>query len=131
MARAVAACRHAGIDDSQARLVPDSPESRAAQAVRLTHQNLASLAETSPDPAADARCARNAAAAATLAAEAARAHAGGGGPAEAAYRSALQASLAAAAAAGGSALGRDEDLNARAEAAEAAAVAAVRAAGWL
>lgn len=129
--RAAAACRHAGIDDSQAKLVPNSPESVAAQSARLTSQSVADLAETVPDPAADARCSRNAAAAATVAAQMAKAHDNSGELAEAAYRSALQASLAAAAAAGGSALGRDEELNAKAEAAEKVAVAAARAAGWM
>ncbi|MEV6680858.1 hypothetical protein AB0N09_28925 [Streptomyces erythrochromogenes] len=129
--RAAAACRHAGIDEGQAKLVPNSPESAAAQSVRLSSQSVAALAEAAPDPAADARCARNAAAAATVAAEMAKAHDDSGERAEAAYRSALQASLAAAAAAGGSALGRDEELNSKAEAAETAAVAAARAAGWM
>ncbi|MCX4787690.1 hypothetical protein OG369_16295 [Streptomyces sp. NBC_01221] len=61
----------------------------------------------------------------------AQAHDGGGEFAEAAYRAAFQASMAAAAAAGSQGLGRDEELNAKAEAAEAAAVTAARAAGWL
>ncbi|MFD5429319.1 hypothetical protein [Streptomyces sp. NPDC127084] len=128
--RAVAACRHAGVDASQAKLVPNSPESKAAHALRLSRQAVDALAETTLDPAADARCARNAAATATIAAQVAKAHDDGGELAEAAYRSALQASLAAAEAAGGSALGRDDGLNTKAEAAEAAAVAAAKAAGW-
>ncbi|WP_327736259.1 hypothetical protein OG749_23285 [Streptomyces nojiriensis] len=131
VSRAVAACRSAGIDDSQAKLVPNSPESRAAQAVRLVNQNLEALADSLPDPAADARSARNAAAAATLAAEVAKTLGEGGEAVETACRSALQASLAAAQAAGGSALGRDEVLNAKAESAETAAIAAARSAGWL
>ncbi|OKK02685.1 hypothetical protein AMK26_24150 [Streptomyces sp. CB03234] len=129
--RAVAACRHARVDDSQAKLVPNSPESKAAHAVRLAGQAVDALAGSVPDAAADARCARNAAATATVAAQVALAHDGGGELAEAACRSALRASLAAAEAAGGRALGRDEELNIRAEDAEAAAVAAARAAGWI
>lgn len=129
--RAVAACRHAGVDDSQAKLVPNGPESKAAHAVRLSSQSVAALAESVLDPAADARCARNAAATATVAAQVALARDGGGDLAENAYRSALQASLAAAEAAGGPALGRDADLNARAEEAEALAVSAAERAGWM
>ncbi|MEU2155434.1 hypothetical protein ABZ532_10535 [Streptomyces sp. NPDC019396] len=129
--RAEAACRHAGVDDSQAKLVPNSPESKAAHAVRLSRQSVDALAETIIDPAADARCARNAAASATVAAQVAKAHDVGAKLGEAAYQSALQASLAAAEAAGGGALGRDERLNVKAEAAEATAVSAAKKVGWL
>ena len=128
--RALAACRHAGVEDSQAKLVPNSPESKAAHAVRLSSQSVDALADTAPDPAADARCARNAAATATVAAQVARARDGGSELAEAAYRAALRASMAAAEAAGGNALGRDEVLNAKAEEVERAAVTASAAAGW-
>ncbi|MEU2506012.1 hypothetical protein ABZ621_15010 [Streptomyces sp. NPDC007863] len=129
--RAAAACRHAGVDGDQAKLIPNSLESKAAQAVRLSSQSVDALKEAAPDPAADARCARNAAAAATVAAQLAKEHGDGSGLAVAAYQTAVQASLTAAAAAGGSALGRDEELNTKAEAAEADAIAAALAAGWM
>lgn len=128
--RALAACRHAGVDDSQAKLVPNSPESKAAHALRLSSQAVETMADTAPDPAADARCARNSAATATIAAQVAQAHDAGGELAEAAYRAALRASMAAAEAAGGNALGRDEVLNAKADEVERAAVTASAAAGW-
>jgi hypothetical protein len=131
VARALAACRRAGVEDSQAKLVPNSPESKAAHAVRLSQEAVARLDNSSPDPAADARCARNASATATLAAQVAQAQDSGGDLAHAAYRSALRASMAAAEAAGAQGMGRDEALNAKAEEAESAAVSAAEEAGWM
>lgn len=90
--RAAAMCRYAGIAEDAAQVVPKDPAAKAANAVRLSAQALARLPEQPLDPAADARCARNAAAAAG---------------------------------------GRDEALNRTADAAEAAAVAAAEAAGWM
>ncbi|MEU7291742.1 hypothetical protein AB0A76_00835 [Streptomyces exfoliatus] len=129
--RALAACRHAGVNDSQAKLVPNSPESKAAHAVRLASGAVEALAKSIPNAAADARCARNAAATASVAAQVAQAHDGGGELAEAAYRAALQASTAAAVAAGAQGLGRDESLNVKAEEEELAAVVAAEEAGWM
>ncbi|MDT7842670.1 hypothetical protein [Streptomyces justiciae] len=128
-------------------LVPKSPAGRAAHSLRLSAQSLTTLAASAPDPAADARCARNIAAAAALAAltaqaaqaaQAAQTHDANnhessqenddrpGSLSSAAFRTALKASQAAPAAAGGSAAGRDPELNAAAE----KAVEAARPAGW-
>ncbi|WP_251094151.1 hypothetical protein [Streptomyces sp. Caat 7-52] len=128
--RAVAACRHAGVGRDAAELVPKDAVGRAANALRLSARSLDALAATAPDPAADARCARNTAATAALAAQLAAARAGGP-DAEAALRAALTASRTAAAAAGGTARGRDAALNAEAEEAERRAVTTAREAGWL
>ncbi|MFR0358446.1 hypothetical protein [Streptomyces sediminimaris] len=127
--RAVAACEHAGVDPAAAEPVPTTPAGRAAGALRLSARSLDALAASAPDPAADARCARNAAATAALAAQVALA-AGGGEAGRGVLRAALAASQAAAAAAGGAAAGRDTALNAAADDAEERAVAAVREAGW-
>ncbi|WP_159046297.1 hypothetical protein [Streptomyces sp. MMG1121] len=128
--RAVAACRYAGVGQDAAEVVPKDPVGRAANALRLSADSLAALAASAPDPAADARCARNAAATAALAAQVAAAR--DDGPASAsALHAALAASRAAAAAAGGSARGQDASLNAGAEEAERHAVAMARAAGWV
>ncbi|MGW2516014.1 hypothetical protein ACWC09_03080 [Streptomyces sp. NPDC001617] len=127
--RALAACRHAGVDESAAQVVPDSPVGRAAHALRLTARSLDALVTSVPDPAADARCARNAAATAALAAQLAQAHDDGEGPREA-LRAALTASRAAAVAAGGAAAGKDTALNTAADEAEKLALAAAREAGW-
>ncbi|MER7221470.1 hypothetical protein, partial [Streptomyces eurythermus] len=90
--RAAGACRYAGVGPDAAEIVPTDAAGRAANALRLTARSLAALAktapvetaptetalaetalaETVPDPAADARCARNAAAAALAAQSAAR-----------------------------------------------------------
>ncbi|MER6533073.1 hypothetical protein ACWDE0_18060 [Streptomyces sp. 900105755] len=128
--RAVAACRHAKIAPDAAQTVPTSPVGRAANALRLSAQSLSALAGTAPDPAADARCARNAAATAALAAQVAAAQDDRPQTA-AALRAALTASQAAATAAGGTAAGQDPALNAKADDAEEGAVAAARAAGWM
>jgi len=134
--RAVAACGHAGVDRSAAELVPKTPTGRAAQALGLTARSLGALAASAPDPAADARCARNAAATAALAAQVAHSADSVGGDETGsetglrALRAALAASQAAAAAAGGTAAGRDTSLNSAAGDAEELAVAAARAAGW-
>ena len=125
--RAVAACGHAGVGLEAAEIVPKDPVGRAANALRLSARSLAALEASAPDPAADARCARNTAA---LAAQVAAARDGTEAGA-AALRAALTASQAAAAAAGGSAQGRDPALNAGAEEAERHALAAAHAAGWL
>ncbi|MGI5456284.1 hypothetical protein ACQEWB_24570 [Streptomyces sp. CA-249302] len=128
--RAVAACRHAGVDESSAEPVPTGPVGRAAQALRLSARSIDALGTGSPDPAADARCARNAAATAALAAQLARSQNGGAGSQEA-LRAALTASQAAAAAAAGTAAGKDTSLNTAADEAEAHAVEAAREAGWM
>ncbi|MET7360462.1 hypothetical protein ABZS76_18705 [Streptomyces sp. NPDC005562] len=104
---------------------------KAEHAARVSVQALAVLAESAPDPAADSRCARNAAASAAQAAQMGQAHDGDGEDAVAACRAALRASQAAAAAAGRGALGTDPALNAAADEAEAAAVAAAERAGWM
>jgi len=127
--RAVAACRHAGVDQSDAELVPKSPVGRAAHALHLCAQSLDALTAGTADPAADARCARNAAATAALAAQVAQAADGDGSLA--ALRAALAASRAAAVAAGGVAAGRDIALNAAADEAETFAVVAAFEAGWM
>jgi hypothetical protein len=143
--RAVAACRYAGVGQDAAEVVPKDPAGRAANALRLSAESLAALTASGPDPAADARCARNAAATAALAAQVAAARDSTHGtttsgttsaavPAAAsvtALRAALAASQAAALAAGGSARGRNAALNASAEEAERHAVATAHAAGWL
>ncbi|MEV0253063.1 hypothetical protein AB0H82_02140 [Streptomyces sp. NPDC050732] len=104
---------------------------QATHAARASVQALAVLSESAPDPAADSRCARNAAAAAARAAQLGQLHDGDSEPAVAACRAALQASRAASAAAGRDALGADEALNAAADRAEAAARTAAEHAGWL
>ncbi|MBW8793067.1 MAG: hypothetical protein JF597_05595 [Streptomyces sp.] len=128
--RAVAACRHAGIAPDAAQTVPTSPVGRAANALRLSAQSLTALAGTAPDPAADARCARNAAATAALAAQLAAAL-DDRAEAASALRAALTASQAAATAAGGTAAGQDAALTAKADDAEERAVEAARTAGWM
>ncbi|MEU6069572.1 MULTISPECIES: hypothetical protein [Streptomyces] len=128
--RAAATCRHAGIAQDAAEIVPKSPVGRAANALRLSAESIAALTERAPDPAADARCARNAAAAAALAAQVAQSR-DDGTEALDALRAALAASQAAAVAAGGTAAGRDASLNETAEDAEGHAVAAARVAGWI
>ncbi|MFF8861908.1 hypothetical protein ACF08B_07635 [Streptomyces sp. NPDC015139] len=127
--RAVAACRYAGVAPDAAEIVPKDPVGRAANALRLSARSLAALDASAPDPAADARCARNTAATAALAAQVAAARESSEA-ADAALRAALAASGAAAAAAGGTAPGRNASLNAAAEEAERRAVAAARGAGW-
>ncbi|ARF56595.1 hypothetical protein [Streptomyces gilvosporeus] len=129
--RAAALCRYLGIEVADAESVPRTPAAKAANAVRLSARALAQLADGSPDPAADARCARNAAAAAAVVADLARSRGGDGAPADAAHRAAVTASLAAGAAAGRTGMGRDAALNTTADAAEAAAVSAARDAGWV
>ncbi|MEV7193978.1 hypothetical protein AB0N81_19550 [Streptomyces sp. NPDC093510] len=104
---------------------------KTAHAARVSAQALAVLSESAPDPAADSRCARNAAAAAAQAAQMARLHDGDSEPAATACRAALKASQAAATAAGRDALGADETLNVAADEAEADAVAAAEHAGWM
>ncbi|WEO96416.1 hypothetical protein A6P39_021600 [Streptomyces sp. FXJ1.172] len=128
--RAFAACRYAGVGEDAAEAVPRDPVGRAANALRLSAGSLAALAASAPDPAADARCARNTAAAAALAAQLAAAHDSSAASASA-LRAALAASRAAAGAAGGSARGQDPSLNTSAEEAERHAVAMARAAGWI
>ncbi|MGW3126892.1 hypothetical protein [Streptomyces sp. NPDC001123] len=128
--RAVAACRHAGIAPDAAQTVPTSPVGRAANALRLSAQSLTALAGTAPDPAADARCARNAAATAALAAQVAVALDDRTETASA-LRAALTASQAAAMAAGGTAAGQDAALTAQADDTEERAVEAARRAGWM
>ncbi|MFI1103716.1 hypothetical protein [Streptomyces melanogenes] len=129
--RAAAACRYAGIEEHDAQAVPREPAAKAANALRLSAQVLAELDHSPLDPAADARCARNAAAAAAVAAQVARDHGGATESSAAAYRAALKASEAAMRAAGSEGMGRNEDLNATADAAEADASLAAQAAGWI
>ncbi|MGY5124077.1 hypothetical protein [Streptomyces nigrescens] len=130
--RTKAACRYAGVEADPAAViaVPTEAAAKAANAIRLSADALVALAGGAPDPAADARHARNAAAASVLAAQLARSH-GADELSDAAYQAALKASQAAGTAAGREGMGRNEALNAEAEAAEAAAVAAARAAGWV
>ncbi|MCF3119316.1 hypothetical protein IPZ68_06285 [Streptomyces arenae] len=104
---------------------------KAAHAARVSAQALAVLAESAPHPAADSRCARNAAASAAQAAQMGRLHDGSGDLAVAACEAALKASQAASDAAGKEHLGESAELNARADEAEEAAVAAAERAGWL
>ncbi|WP_030677753.1 hypothetical protein [Streptomyces sp. NRRL B-1347] len=128
-ARAVAACRAAGIEPDRAEAVPTGPAARAANAVRLAARSIAERAGRTPDPAADARCARNASAAAAIAAQTAHAHT----PdtlTTTALKAALTASHTAAETAGGPRPGRDETLTERADATEERAVATAAEAGW-
>ncbi|MEU6822725.1 hypothetical protein ABZ921_19025 [Streptomyces atriruber] len=111
---------------------------KAAHAARVSLQALAVLSESAPDPAADSRCARNAAASAAQAAQMSQLHdgeseglEGDGELALTACRAALKASQAASAAAGRDGLGADEALNTAADEAEADAVAAAERAGWM
>ncbi|MGP8300207.1 hypothetical protein ACTPOK_20200 [Streptomyces inhibens] len=130
--RAKAACRHAGFEANPAEViaVPTAAAAKAANAVRLSADAIAALAEGAPDPAADARHARNAAAAAVLAAQVAQSRSEDE-LSDAAYHSALKASQAAGKAAGREGMGRSKVLNAEADAAEATAVAAAKTAGWM
>ncbi|MFF1679039.1 hypothetical protein ACFVYG_23745 [Streptomyces sp. NPDC058256] len=104
---------------------------KAAHAARVAAQAFAVLSESAPAPAADSRCARNAAASAAQAAQMGQLHDGDGELSVAACRAAVHASRAAAEAAGAEGLGVNETLNARADTAEAAAVAAAEEAGWM
>ncbi|QES42900.1 hypothetical protein DEJ49_19585 [Streptomyces venezuelae] len=124
--RAASVCHH--VERHEA---PEHVVWKAAHAARVSLQALAVLSESAPDPAADSRCARNAAAAAAQAAQMGQQHDGDSDLAVAACRAALGASQAAAAAAGREGLGADEALNAAADAAESAAVAAAERAGWM
>lgn len=123
-------------EDGTAEVGPAAKEIawKSAHAARVAAQAFAVLSESTPAPAADSRCARNAAASAAQAAQAAQMgqlHDGSGELSVAACRAAVQASRAAAEAAGAEGLGVNETLNARADAAEAAAVAAAEEAGWM
>lgn len=109
----------------------EGPVLKADHAVRTAAQAVAAFSESTPDPAADARCARNASAAAALAAQTAQLHDNASEVAVAAYRAALQASQAAGDAAANGSAGNDGALNATADTAEAAAVAAAEKAGWM
>lgn len=150
--RTKGACRFAGVeaDPTDVIAVPTADAAKAANAIRLSADAVAALTEGTPDPAADARHGRNAAAAAVLAAQLAQAQVaqsqvaqsqvaqsqvtesqGADELSDAAYHAALKASQAVGTAAGREGLGRNEALNAAADEAEAAAVAAARAAGWL
>ncbi|MFF1693338.1 hypothetical protein ACFVXC_06900 [Streptomyces sp. NPDC058257] len=104
---------------------------KAAHAARVAAQALAVLSESAPDPAADSRCARNAAASAAQAAQMGQLVDGGAEPSLAACQAALKASLAASSAAGARYLGADEELNSQADMAERAAVVAAERAGWI
>ncbi|MER0446922.1 hypothetical protein ABR738_20535 [Streptomyces sp. Edi4] len=103
---------------------------KAGHAARVAAQALAVLHEGRPQPAADSRCARNAAAAASQAARMGELHDEGGELAATASRAALKAAQAAGAASAAGAGGENQTLNAEADAAEKAAVAAAEAAGW-
>ncbi|WP_306332753.1 hypothetical protein [Streptomyces sp. KL118A] len=132
--RAASICHYVERHDAQENVVW-----KAAHAARVSLQALAVLSESAPDPAADSRCARNAAASAAQAAQMGQLHDGdgdgnGNGNGElalAACRAALRASQAASAAAGRDGLGADEALNTAADEAEADAVAAAERAGWM
>ncbi|WP_406331387.1 hypothetical protein [Streptomyces sp. NBC_00203] len=104
---------------------------KSAHAARVAAQAVAVLAESSPAPAADSRCARNASASAAQAAQMGQLHDSSSELSVAACRAALKASQAAAAAAGAGGLGENETLNAKADAAEADAVATAEEAGWM
>ncbi|GGV55303.1 hypothetical protein GCM10010277_55250 [Streptomyces longisporoflavus] len=104
---------------------------KAAHAARVAAQALAVLSESGPDPAADSRCARNASASAAQASQMGQLVDGEAESAAHACRAALKASQAAGAAAAAKPPGGDEALNAEADAAERAAVAAAEAAGWI
>ncbi|MFE9532645.1 hypothetical protein [Streptomyces sp. NPDC006691] len=104
---------------------------KSAHAARVAAQALAVISESAPDPAADSRCARNAAASAAQASRMGRLIDGDTEPSVAACEAALKASLAASAAAGAGRLGADGELNAEADEAEKGAVAAAERAGWI
>lgn len=104
---------------------------KANHAARVAAQALAALSESQPNPAADSRFARNAAAAASQAAQMGQLHDAGSEASAAASRAAVKAAQAAGAAAVAGALGENETLNAEADAAEKAAVAAAEAADWI
>lgn len=104
---------------------------KSIHAARVAAQAVAVLLESSPAPAADSRCARNASACAAQAAQVGQLHGGSSELSVAAYRAALKASQAAAEAAGAGGLGENETLNASADSAEADAVAAAEKAGWV
>ncbi|MFG2498554.1 hypothetical protein ACGFSB_10125 [Streptomyces sp. NPDC048441] len=104
---------------------------KAAHAARVAAQALAVLSESTPDPAADSRCARNAAASAAQAAQMAQLVDGDADLSRDACQAALKASLAASAASGAGRLGADGELNSLADAAEKAAVVAAEHAGWI
>ncbi|MCT9092596.1 hypothetical protein N4G70_27555 [Streptomyces sp. ASQP_92] len=104
---------------------------KAKHAARVAAQAIAVLCESQPNPAADSRCARNAAAAASQAAQMGQLCDDGSELAAAASRAAVKAAQAAGAAAVAGAQGENETLNAEADAAERAAVAAAEAIGWI
>ncbi|MFE6160757.1 hypothetical protein ACFQ7F_17805 [Streptomyces sp. NPDC056486] len=104
---------------------------KAAHAARVAAQALAVLSESAPDPAADSRCARNAAASAAQAAQMAQLVDGDAPPSRDACQAALKASLAASSAAGAKYLGADEELNSQADMAERDSVVAAERAGWI
>lgn len=104
---------------------------KAAHAARVAAQALAVLSESEPDPAADSRCARNAASSAAQASQMAQLVDVEVELAAEACKAALKASLAAGTASGARALGADEGLNAEADVAERAAVTAAEDAGWI
>jgi hypothetical protein len=104
---------------------------KAGNAARVSAQALAVLAESAPDPAADSRCARNAAASAAQAAQAGQLCDGDSEASAGACQAAIKASQSAGAAATAAAKGADEALNAAADTDEREAVAAAVAAGWV
>ena len=104
---------------------------KSAHAARVAAQALALLSEGPPDPAADSRCARNAAASAAQASKMAQLVDDDAELSTAAFKASLKASQTAAVAAGAQHLGTSEELNAAADTAEAAAVTAAEQAGWV
>ncbi|WP_405659099.1 hypothetical protein [Streptomyces sp. RK9] len=116
---------------SEAADVDEGVVWKAAHAARVSAQAVAVLAETDPDPAADSRCARNAAASAAQAARMGQIHDGDTELAVTACEAALKAAQSAGAASKAGELGANQELNAAADAAEAAAVAAAERAGWV
>ncbi|MFD0419832.1 hypothetical protein [Streptomyces sp. NPDC127108] len=118
-------------DTADAAAVDKEVVWKAAHAARVSAQAVAVLAEGDPDPAADSRCARNAAASAAQAADMGRIHDGDSELAVAACEAALKAAQAAGSAAKAGELGANRTLNAAADAAESAAVAAAERAGWV
>ncbi|WP_369260620.1 hypothetical protein [Streptomyces sp. R35] len=133
--RAAAICHYIGQHSSDEKHEGGTADEqiswKSAHAARVAAQAVAVLAESSPAPAADSRCARNASASAAQAAQMGQLHDSSSELSVAACRAALTASQAAAAAAGAGGSGENETLNAKADAAEADAVAAARKAGWM
>ncbi|MEU8886972.1 hypothetical protein [Streptomyces sp. NPDC048442] len=123
--------QHAPSETRDGRMTKEQIVWKAGNAARVSAKALAVLDESAPNPAADSRCARNAAASAAQAAQAGQLCDGDSAAATDACRAAIKASQSAGAAATAAAGGEDEALNTAADADEAAAVASAVAAGWV